>query len=67
LSAVLNDLNLLFLLGGQFAIPKDSGHANDTVHGGPDFMTHVGEEFALGLIGGCSLPGQLVGFFNGLL
>ena len=33
---------------GQF------GHADDPIHGGPDFVAHIGQEVALGPVGGLS-------------
>ena len=33
-------------------LERQFGHADDAVHGGADFMAHVGQEFALGAVGG---------------
>ena len=39
------------LLGGQLAVERQLGHAEDAVHRRPDFVAHVGEELALGAAG----------------
>jgi hypothetical protein len=54
-------INVFFLDGIKFGIAEKVDHANDAVHGGSDFMAHVGEEicFRLGrLERGVSGQGQ---------
>ena len=53
--AVLNLLPVVNVGGG------DGGHAHNGVHGGPDVVGHVGEEFTLGLVG---LDGLLPGLLQ---
>ena len=35
------------LLVGQVRFQQQSGHSGDAIHGSPDLMAHVGEEFRL--------------------
>ena len=39
------------LLVGQSSVQGQFGHADNAVHGGPDLMAHIGEEFAFGPVG----------------
>ena len=36
----------------QVGVQQQFGHAHDSVHGRADFVAHVGQELALGAIGG---------------
>ena len=56
---VLDFLHVVFLLGGQIRLEGQIGHANDCVHGGPDFVAHVGQEIAFSFI---CIIGGLFGF-----
>ena len=49
---VLTMLQILALLGVEVGIERQLGHAEDAVHGRADFVAHVGQEIALGLVGG---------------
>ena len=40
------------MLGVQVRFQKQLNHAQDAVHGGADFVAHVGQKTALGKIGG---------------
>ena len=55
------------LLGRQLGVVQQGEHAEDAVHGGPDFVAHVGEEFALGQVGDLGLLGHGFGLGNGHL
>ena len=53
IAAALDDGQALALGGRQLGVPDQYlGEANDGVHGGTDFVAHVGQEGALGLVGG---------------
>jgi len=57
------------LPGVQFAVQQQPGHAQDTVHGRPNLMAHVGEKLALGAIGcvgGLLRPVQILLQFGSL-
>jgi hypothetical protein len=43
------------LFSGQTGIEQESGHPDDPIHGGTNFMAHDGEEGGLGLRGCLSL------------
>ena len=57
---VVNLIDVIFLPAIQFRSHQHLVHADNRVHGGADFMTHIGEEFAFGLAGG------IRGFFGAL-
>ncbi len=40
------------LLAGDLGVQEQLGHAQNAVHGGADFMAHIGQEFAFGAAGG---------------
>ena len=48
----LTMLEVLPLLGGQLGVQGQLGHAEDAVHGRADLVAHVGQELALGAVGG---------------
>ena len=50
--AVLGDFDVMALVRSQVCLQQQLDHANDAVHGGADFVAHVGQEAALGAIGG---------------
>jgi hypothetical protein len=45
--AGVNSLSVLPLLGGQFRVKQQPGHADDAVHRGANLVTHVGEKLRL--------------------
>ena len=47
--------------GVELGVEQQVGHADDAVHGRADLMAHVGEELALGPVGGLRLHGHFVG------
>ncbi len=51
-----NGFSIFLLFICQFRIQQESRHADDTVHGGPDFVTHGRQESRLGFSGGLGLP-----------
>ena len=51
----LDHIQILALLGIEFGIQSQIGHAEDAVHGSANLMAHVGQEFALGKVGGFEL------------
>ena len=58
-----NDVEILALLVREGGLQGQLGHAHDAVHGGADFVAHVGQEIALGpvgLLGGILRNPQLV-------
>src|SRR5207247_1530539 len=59
-AAVANGFNQFALFAAQFALQQQPGHCNDTVHGGANFMAHVGQKFGLGPRAG--FGGQACGF-----
>ena len=48
-------LGILPLLGGQFRIQQQAGHADHAIHRRADLMAHVGQEFGLVTAGGFRL------------
>ena len=46
-----DDLRVVALLLGQLGVQQEAAHPDHRVHGGPDLVTHRGEERALGLVG----------------
>src|SRR5690242_7235875 len=54
----LHHAEIFPLLERQVRIESEFSHANNAIHGGADFMAHVGEKLRLGSIGG------LGGFFR---
>ena len=40
------------LLGGEVGVERQVGHADDAVHRRANLVAHVGEELALGAVGG---------------
>ena len=53
-----HDFAVLPLLRSKFRVQKQSRHADDAIHGGADFVTHIGQELALGPAGSFgSFPG----------
>ena len=48
----LHDLEVLALAGIELGIQHELGHADHAVHRRANLVAHVGEEFALGPIGG---------------
>ena len=47
-AAGAHSLGAVALLAVEFGVQQQAGHADDTVHGRPDFMADVGQEIALG-------------------
>ena len=43
------------LLAGKIGVEEESCHTDNSVHGGPDFVAHVGEKLAFGAVGGFGL------------
>ena len=41
-------LGVFALLGSEAGVEQQTGHADDAVHGGADFVAHVGQKLALG-------------------
>ena len=60
----LTMLQVLALLGGQVGVQGQLGHAEDAVHRRADLVAHVGQELALGPVGGL---GRLLGLLQLLL
>ena len=55
----LDDVQALALVRRQLGIEYLLGHSQDAVHGRANFVTHIGQKFALGAIGGFgAVPGQ---------
>ncbi len=52
---------ILALLVVQIGIERQFGHSQHTVHGGADFVGHIGQEFALGFAGGFCSFGESLG------
>ncbi len=50
---------------GQLGSGQHVGHTDDAVQGGADLVAHVGQEGALGLVGGLSSLGRLLQFDRG--
>jgi hypothetical protein len=50
-AAGAGDLRIAALLGGQFRIQQQPGHADDSIHRGANLVAHVGQKLALGFIG----------------
>ncbi len=48
----LHHTEILALHPVEFRFEREFRHANDTVHGGANFVAHVCEKFALGAAGG---------------
>ena len=48
----LHHPEVLALLGGELGVQRQLGHADDAVHGRADLVAHVGQELALGPVGG---------------
>src|ERR1039458_4549070 len=48
----LDHIGVVELFGVESGVQKQVGHPDDAVHGSANLMTHVGEEFALGLVRG---------------
>ena len=42
-----DDLGVLALLGREAGVEQQAGHADDAVHGGADFVAHVGQKVRL--------------------
>ena len=55
-----NRLGIIQLVVGQSSIEKQPTHTQDAIHGGPDLVTHVRQELALG-------PAGILGFRLGAL
>jgi len=51
------------LFGSHFCVQQQAGHSHNSIHGCADLVTHVGQEFALSLIG---LFGQFLRFLGSL-
>ena len=51
-AGVLDALKVLALFGVERGIERKFRHAEDAVHGRADLVTHIGEEFTLGEVGG---------------
>ena len=49
---ILDHVQVLALLAVKIGLQGQVGHAEDAVHGSADFVAHVGQELALGLVGG---------------
>ena len=60
----LTRLAILALFAVELGVQQQIGHADDAVHRGADFVAHVGQEFALGAVGGF---GRLFGYLQFLL
>ncbi|EGY00822.1 hypothetical protein AZA_89199 [Nitrospirillum viridazoti Y2] len=58
---VADDFGISALLGGQRRVQQYLRHAGDAVHGGADFVAHVGQEVRLGGVGPLR---HLPGFFR---
>ena len=58
---VLNCISIALLLGGKLRVKQHLCHAQHPVHGGADFMRHVGQKLAFGLICIISLGRHLFG------
>jgi hypothetical protein len=52
LSGPLRLLQVVALHPGEFGLEREMGHADDRVHRRADLVAHVGEELALGHVGG---------------
>ena len=52
-------MQIIFLFGVQIGFQRQMGHSDNRVHGGTDFMTHVGQKVTFGLVG---LVSDLFGF-----
>jgi hypothetical protein len=61
-----HDVGVAPLFIVQFRIQQQPGHADNPVHGGPDFVAHVSQKLALGNIGHFRLGGHAVGPRGGL-
>jgi hypothetical protein len=55
----LNFFQIIFLFRRLFCLQSQMRHTDDCIHGSPNFMAHVGQKIALGLVG---LIGNLFGF-----
>ena len=51
-AAGVDGFHVTALLGGQGRLQEQAGHGDDAVHGGADFVAHVGQELGLGAGGG---------------
>ena len=60
LPRLLNFFDMIELARRQIGLAHQVGHADDGVHGGSDFMAHIGQKIAFGLAGriGCLLGAQ---------
>ena len=64
----IDPLQVVALLGVEFGAQGQAGHADDGVHGGADFVAHVGQKITLALVGRFGLLlGQHQGAFHAQL
>ncbi len=49
--ALADGLRVILLLRVELGAEQQTGHADDRIHRGADFVAHVGQEFRLGLVG----------------
>ena len=66
-AAGVDDFEVFALFGGEVGVEEEVGHADDPVHGGTDFMTHVGEELAFCGVSLVGFGGHGLGFAVGEL
>ena len=55
----LHRLKILALLGSQFGVERQIGHADDAVERGADFVAHIGQELAFCPAGSLGLDARL--------
>ncbi len=48
----LGHAEILPLFGDELGVESEFGHPDDTVHRGADLVAHIGQEIALGTVGG---------------
>ena len=57
--AAADSLGTLAQARVELTVQDQSDHSQDAVHGGSDFVAHIGQEVALGAVGGI---GRIFGF-----
>ena len=59
-----NRFSVITLLRSQVSIEQQTGHANDGIHRGTDFMAHHRQEGTFGLVGRFSIRPRLLQSFH---
>ena len=63
-AAGAHHLRIAALLGGQFRVQQQPGHADHSIHRRADFVAHVGQKLALSFVGGIRRHRRRAGTFG---